>query len=72
MFEIFQDSMAINQSFKHSDIFGIMTINLKWHEISVALFLREKVVDWPNLVAHVFKLKSQRLFHDILKTSVLG
>ncbi len=72
MFEIFQDSMAITQYFKHSDMFGRMITNPKWHEINVALFLRQKVVDQLDLVARVFKLKSQTFFHDILKIGILG
>jgi len=71
-FEIFQDSMAITHYFKHPDLFGIVNVNHEWLKFKTTLFLRPKVVDWPNLVACVFKLKSQTLLHDILKIYILG
>jgi hypothetical protein len=64
--------MVIIRYFKHLDFFGTMNVNPKWPKIKTTLFLKQKIVDWPNLVAHVFKLKSQTLLHDILKIGVFG
>jgi hypothetical protein len=71
-FEIFQDFIAIIRYFKHLDLFGTMNVNPKWPKIKTTLFLRQNVVDWSDLIAHVFKLKSQTLICDILKINVLG
>jgi hypothetical protein len=49
-----------------------MNVNPKWLKIKIALFLKQKIVDWLDLVARVFKLKSQTLLHDILKIGVFG
>jgi len=61
MFEIFQDSMAITWYFKHLDIFGTITANPKWPKIKNALLPEQKTVDQPDVVTHVFRLKSQAL-----------
>jgi len=57
MFEIFQDSMAITCYFKHPNMFGTKRTKSKWPKINNTLLLEEKMFDWVDLVACVFKFK---------------
>lgn len=67
----YQDSMAIVRKFGKPDLFVTMTCNPKWYEIQAELLPHQKAEDRPDLVARIFKLKLEQLYHDI-KKGVLG
>lgn len=72
MFEVFQDSMAITRFYHHPDIFGTMTANPNWPEITNALLPGQTASDRPDLIARVFNLKRHALLNDIKKNHYLG
>ena len=49
-----------------------MTANPELLEIKITLLPEQKTTDRPDLVAYVFRLKSQALLQDIVHDNVLG
>ena len=67
MYQRYLDGMAIAHHFKKIDIFMTMTANPNWPEIRRELLPGQTVVDWPDLVSHVFQLKKKAAMHAVLK-----
>ena len=72
MHQRYLDGMAIACHFKKISIFLTMTANPNWIEIKRELFPCQTVVDWPDLVTHVFQLKKKALMNAILKEDIFG
>ena len=65
MYQRYLDGMAIAHHFKKIDIFMTMTANPNWPEIRRELLPGQTVVDWPDLVSHVFQLKKKAAMHAV-------
>jgi len=72
MHQRFQDSMAIARHFKKIDIFLTITANPNWPEIKRELLPTQQPHDRPDLIARVFKMKSDALMHLITQKGIFG
>ncbi|XP_074376799.1 uncharacterized protein LOC141718314 [Apium graveolens] len=74
MNQYFKDAMAICQTLGHPSVFLTMTTNTKWPEIQRMLkFLPGvDVVDAPDVVARVFKMKVDQLLNQIKNKNCFG
>jgi Helitron helicase-like domain at N-terminus len=73
----FQDSMALCRLLLVPHLFGTMTANPKWREITEALFTfpdgsKQKAHDRPDIVARVFEQKKNAVLRDIKSGIVFG
>ena len=68
----FQDGMAIVREYHKPDFFITMTTNPKWKEIEAELLPGQAAEDRPDLVARVFKLKSDQFLKDLIVGELLG
>ena len=68
----FQDGMAIVREYNKPDFFITMTTNPKWPEIERELLPGQTAEDRPDLVARVFKLKSDQFLKDLTVGELLG
>ncbi|XP_074346664.1 uncharacterized protein LOC141685467 [Apium graveolens] len=73
MSQYFKDSLAICRA-SHPSLFLTMTCNSKWPEIQEMLKLLPNVdlVDAPDIISHVFKLKLDQLLDLIKKKNYFG
>ena len=62
----YQDAMAIVRRLGKPSLFITMTCNPQWPEIVRNLPPGHKAENRPDLVARVFKLKLDRLLHELL------
>lgn len=67
MVQNYQDAMAICRFTGPPDLFITFTCNQNWSEIEKAMkFIpRQKIVDRPDIVARVFKIKLEQLMRDL-------
>ncbi|XP_071924918.1 uncharacterized protein [Coffea arabica] len=67
MVQNYQDAMAIYRFMGPPDLFITFTCNSNWPEISkgISLILDQKVVDRPDIVARVFRIKLDQLINDL-------
>ncbi|XP_074351411.1 uncharacterized protein LOC141690517 [Apium graveolens] len=74
MNQYFKDAMAIYRTLGHPSLFLMMTTNIKWPEILRMLrFLPGvDVVDAPDVVARVFKMKVDQLLDQIKNKNYFG
>jgi len=77
MQQLFQDSMAICQSFHKPDIFLTMTADPNWREIQENLFVwpneqKQTASDRPDIVVHVFEEEKNALLKEIKDGYVFG
>ncbi|XP_074378692.1 uncharacterized protein LOC141720243 [Apium graveolens] len=74
MNQYFKDAMAICQTLGHPSLFLMMTTNTKWPEIQRMLkFLPGvDVVDTPDVVARVFKMKVDQILDQIKSKNCFG
>lgn len=74
MSQYFKDSLTICRAIGHPSLFFTMTCNSKWPEIQRMLDLLPNidVVDAPDIVSRVFKLKLDQLLHLIRKKNYFG
>jgi len=70
--QCFQDSMGIARHFKKIDIFLTITANPNWPEIKRELLPTQQPHDHPDLIARVFKMKSDALMHLITQKGIFG
>lgn len=56
MMQLYQNSMAIVRQFGRPSLFITFTANPKWEEIEKELYLGQKAMDRPDLIARVFHL----------------
>ncbi|XP_074356010.1 uncharacterized protein LOC141695682 [Apium graveolens] len=72
--QYFKDSLAICRAIGHTSLFLTMSCNSKWPEIQEMLKLLPNVdlVDAPDIVSHVFKLKLDQLLDLIKKKNYFG
>ena len=68
----FQDSMAIVREYHKPDLFITMTCNPQWKEITDELVEGQTPQDRPDLVARVFKRKTDQLMKDLTKGAIFG
>ena len=68
----FQNGMAICRKYHKPDFFITMTCNPKWPEITAVLNKDQTPQDRPDIVARIFKLKSDQLIEDLIHGGVLG
>ena len=68
----FQDGMAICREYHKPDLFITMTCNPHWPEIESQLLPGQSAQDRPDVVATVFKLKSDQMKKDITHGKLLG
>ena len=68
----YQDAMAIVRRLGKPSLFITMTCNPQWPEIVRNLPPGHKAENRPDLVARVFKLKLDRLLHELLKDNIFG
>jgi helitron helicase-like protein len=64
--------MALAHFFYNVDLFIMMSMNPAWLKIQWQLLLGQMFYDWPDLVAHVFKLKLSEFLFNILKWGIFG
>ena len=50
----------------------MITTNPNWSEITWELFIGQMSYDRPDIVAHVFKMKNEKLINDIYKKHIFG
>ncbi|XP_074346691.1 uncharacterized protein LOC141685496 [Apium graveolens] len=74
MNQYFKDAMAICRTLGHPSLFLTMTTNTKWPEIQRMLkFLHGvDVIDAPDIVARVFKMKVDQLLDQIKNKNCFG
>ncbi|XP_074359006.1 uncharacterized protein LOC141698233 [Apium graveolens] len=74
MNQYFKDVMAICRTLGHPSLFLTMTTNTKWPEIHRMLkfLLGVDVVDAPDVVARVFKMKVDQLLDQIKNKNCFG
>ena len=74
MVQNYQDAMAISRWAGYPDLFLTFTCNPKWPEINHCLeFIEDlKYEDQPDIVARVFKIKLDKLLHDLRHKSHFG
>ena len=72
MHQCYLDGMAIARHFKKINIYLMMNANLNWPEIRRELLCGQAIIDRPDLVSHVFKLKKKALMNAILKENIFG
>ena len=63
--------MTYVRKYGHPDLFITTTTNPNWPEIKDNLLSGQDPQDRPDIVAHVFKLKAQKLL-EMLKSMVFG
>ena len=68
----YQDAMTIVSRYGKPDLFITVTCNPRWSEIQESLFPGQTPSDRPDIVARVFKLKLDEIFHDLFKKHILG
>uniref|UniRef100_A0A0N5CBD5 Helitron_like_N domain-containing protein n=1 Tax=Strongyloides papillosus TaxID=174720 RepID=A0A0N5CBD5_STREA len=68
----YQDGMAIVRKFRKPDFFITMTTNPNWREITENLYLGQLPNDRHDLIARVFKHKSDALIHDLKENKIMG
>ena len=56
-----QDAISYVRKYGHLDLFITTTTNPKWPEIKESLLPGQDPHDCPDIVAHVFRLKVQKL-----------
>lgn len=66
------DAMAIVAKYGSIDLFITVTANPRWKEIQLNLLPGETASDRPDLVARVFKLKSDAILKDISQKHLFG
>ena len=71
MFQLYQDSIAIACYYGKIDFFLTMTANPNWQEIKDQLLLGQSSSDRPDIIARVFRQKSDALINDIYKNGIL-
>ena len=72
MQQLYQDNMAIVRHFGRPSLFITFTANPKWIEIQQELLEGLTVVDRPDLVARVFKMKKDHLINQISHQHIFG
>lgn len=72
MHKLYQDSMAIVRKHGKPDLFITVTCNHNWPEIKRELLQGQGVLDRPDLVARVFKLKLDAVRHDLIHHQIFG
>uniref|UniRef100_A0A0K0F1U7 Helitron_like_N domain-containing protein n=1 Tax=Strongyloides venezuelensis TaxID=75913 RepID=A0A0K0F1U7_STRVS len=68
----YQDGMAIVRKFGKPDFFITMTTNPNWREITENLYPGQSPNDRHDLIARVFKHKSDALIHDLKENKIMG
>ena len=68
----FQDAIAVVRKYGAPSFFVTMTCNPKWPEILDAIERNQSASDRPDIVARVFRLKLERLLHELLKDGIFG
>uniref|UniRef100_A0A0N5BQI5 Helitron_like_N domain-containing protein n=1 Tax=Strongyloides papillosus TaxID=174720 RepID=A0A0N5BQI5_STREA len=68
----YQDGMAIVRKFGKPDFFITMTTNPNWREITENLYPGQLPNDRHDLIARVFKHKSDALIHDLKENKIMG
>ncbi|KAG5042773.1 hypothetical protein JHK85_007041 [Glycine max] len=67
------DGMAICNNAGFSDVFVTFTCNPNWNEIQRLLSpMNLKVVDRPDIISRVFKIKFEQMLTDLAKQHLLG
>ncbi|XP_071718447.1 uncharacterized protein [Rutidosis leptorrhynchoides] len=73
MVENYRDAMALCRTFGYPDLFLTFTCNPKWTEITRELKgTNMKAKDNPVLLARIFKIKLDRLMHDLKHNKLFG
>ena len=72
MHRLCQDRVAIIHHCGKPDLFITMTCNPKWPEITENLLPGQQAQDRPDLVSRVFKLKFDKLRHELEKKQLFG
>ena len=76
MHQQYLDSMALFQRFGRPHFFITFTFNPEWREMKEALAMfgtgDQTVLDRPDLVARVFKLKKEQLIRDLTSECIFG
>ncbi|XP_071739529.1 uncharacterized protein [Rutidosis leptorrhynchoides] len=73
MVENYRDAMALCRTFGYPDLFLTFTCNPKWPEITRELKgTNMKAEDNPVLLARIFKIKLDRLMHDLKHNKLFG
>uniref|UniRef100_A0A0N5BB77 Helitron_like_N domain-containing protein n=1 Tax=Strongyloides papillosus TaxID=174720 RepID=A0A0N5BB77_STREA len=67
----YQDGMAIVRKFGKPDFFITMTTNPNWREITENLYPGQLPNDRHDLIARVFKHKSDALIHDLKEYKII-
>jgi hypothetical protein len=65
------DAMTLVQAYSKHDIFLTMTCNPNWQEILDNLLPGQTPQDRPDLIAHVFRAKLERMKEMLLKSHIL-
>jgi Helitron helicase-like domain at N-terminus len=55
--------MCLITHFGKSDFFVTFTANLKWEEVTAALFTDQTIANKPNIIARVFRAKLKDLIN---------
>ena len=72
MHRLCQDGVAIIRHCGKPDLFITMTCNPKWPEITENLLPGQQAQDRPDLVSRVFKLKFDKLRHELESKQLFG
>ena len=72
MHERQQDAMTYVRKYGHPDLFITTTTNPNWPEIKDNLLPGQDPHDRPDIVAHVFRLKVQKLLQMLKSELVFG
>jgi hypothetical protein len=72
MSQLYQDAMSVVRELGKPDLFITFTCNPTWPEIEVELSVGQKPSDRPDIIARVFKLKLDELFHDLFEKHIFG
>ena len=64
--------MSMVVRFGKPDLFLTLTSNPDWLEVRENLYMNQKAVDRPDLIARIFNLKLKELLHDVAIAKIFG
>uniref|UniRef100_A0A0K0F354 Helitron_like_N domain-containing protein n=1 Tax=Strongyloides venezuelensis TaxID=75913 RepID=A0A0K0F354_STRVS len=67
----YQDGIAIVRKFGKPDFFITMTTNLNWREITKNFYPGQSLNDRHDLIARIFKHKSDAFIHDLKENKIM-
>ncbi|GFY14242.1 ATP-dependent DNA helicase [Trichonephila clavipes] len=70
--EYTQDAFTYVQTYGRPDLFVTFTCNPSWQDVTQELMSGQKATDQHDIVAHVFRLKVQKLMNVVTKGKVFG